>query len=296
MSRSIVLSGTIGIVLAVLAAARIVGGTGPSTSEAGGAGCTQSFAAWQGLAGRWEGTWVNHTFSSNGALTAEVTINNDCTAKAVIDGIFMQSGPQTVDATYRDENGTTIEVQNDPIFGDTTVNIAAGGTLTLNGSDMHQSIESVTGQGNVSFTEINLDIHMVFTGGGTADETIHLTRELPIPTPTPTSTPTPTPTRLWGDWNCDGEVDLVDALAGLRFVAALGLLPQVPPCFTFGMPVVFPAGNGLPEGPVFGDSDCSGEVDLVDSLAILRHVAALPVPPPPIAPGCPAIGQLFGAG
>lgn len=54
---------------------------------------------WQGLAGHWEGTWTDHTFSSDGTLTADVTVNAECTAEATIEGIFMQPGPIFGDTT-----------------------------------------------------------------------------------------------------------------------------------------------------------------------------------------------------
>jgi hypothetical protein len=73
----------------------------------------------------------------------DVAINENCTAEVTIDGIFGQSGPQLISATYRDENGTVIGVENDPIFGDTTISVATDGTISLDGTGLHQAIESV---------------------------------------------------------------------------------------------------------------------------------------------------------
>jgi hypothetical protein len=70
------------------------------------------------------------------------------------------------------------------------------------------------------------------------------------------------------DTDCNGVVDLVDALQVLRFVAAL-----VP----FGACV-----------QSAGDVDCNGVIDLVDALQILRFVAALPVQQ---QQPCPSIGD-----
>ena len=49
-----------------------------------------------------------------------------------------------------------------------------------------------------------------------------------------------------GDGDCDGDVDAVDALGDLLFVAALPLLSQVEPCTDIG--ALIPAGQG-PPGP-----------------------------------------------
>jgi cell division septation protein DedD len=64
----------------------------------------------------------------------------------------------------------------------------------------------------------------------------------PTHTPEPTSTPfsslPPTPTqapRLWGDVNCDGSVNSVDALTLMRWTAGLPVL-QVEPCPEIGAP------------------------------------------------------------
>ena len=66
--------------------------------------------------------------------------------------------------------------------------------------------------------------------------------------------------------DCDGDVDAVDALAILRFVAGLPPLIQTEPCDDIGS-----------AGGAFGDVDCDGDVDAVDALKVLRHVASLPV-------------------
>lgn len=85
-------------------------------------------------------------------------------------------------------------------------------------------------------------------------------------TSTPTPTPTPTPVAATsGDADCDGDVDSVDALQNLRFVAD-----------------VKPFADCIDAG----DVDCSGDVDTADALMILRYVAALPVDLPD---GCPGI-------
>ncbi len=145
---------------------------------------------------------------------------------------------------------------------------------------------------NVAKISVNKDC----TGGGTTS-TPTVT---PTPTPTPAGTPSatpgpptatptatppgetpgPTPTGtpgviVKGDNDCDGDVDTVDALKGLRHVAALDVA-QNEPCTDLGS-----------DDPVMGDMDCDGDVDSVDAMRILRHVAGLPNSLPD---GCPLIG------
>jgi len=129
-----------------------------------------------------------------------------------------------------------------------------------------------------------------------------LPTDTPSPTPVPTSTATPTPTPVatetatptpaptgepvlaQGDNDCDGDTDAVDALAGLRHVAALDVNQQA------GCPAL---GGAVPAGDspdVFGDVDCDGDVDAVDGLKVLRFVAALSVTQ---NEPCTDIGQAF---
>ncbi len=69
-----------------------------------------------------------------------------------------------------------------------------------------------------------------------------------------------------GDVDCDGDVDAVDALHILRWVA--------------GLPV---SAGCMGKGYV----DCDGDLDAVDALMVLRYIAGLPVPLPT---GCPGLG------
>ncbi len=72
-----------------------------------------------------------------------------------------------------------------------------------------------------------------------------------------------------GDVECDGDLDVVDALAVLRFTAALGPFAE---CLNVA------------------DVNCDGLVGAVDALLIQRHVAGLPVALPP---GCPPIRSVL---
>ncbi|MFQ5472809.1 MAG: PQQ-dependent sugar dehydrogenase, partial [Dehalococcoidia bacterium] len=95
---------------------------------------------------------------------------------------------------------------------------------------------------------------------------------------------------IQGDVDCDKDVDSVDALFGLKFVAGIG-----------------PFGDCTEEA---GDTDCSGSIGAVDSLHILRFVGgfdsttpedctqigtSLGEPPTPTGPGSPGPTDTPGA-
>ena len=97
-------------------------------------------------------------------------------------------------------------------------------------------------------------------------------------TPVPTESPTPTPTSVpgaelvWGDVDCSGSVDSVDALTDLRHVAAFSV-SQEAGCPEIGSTVnIAEASEHL-----WGDVDCNGSVNSVDALKQLRHVVAFSV-------------------
>jgi hypothetical protein len=87
---------------------------------------------------------------------------------------------------------------------------------------------------------------------------------------------------LWGDVNCSGGVDAVDALQLLRYTVRLPVLQQEP-CPDIGDTVSV---DGTPR--LWGDVDGDGEVNAVDALKILRYVVMLRVQQ---QPGTPPIGR-----
>jgi CSLREA domain-containing protein len=91
------------------------------------------------------------------------------------------------------------------------------------------------------------------------------------------------PVTLWGDDDCDGDVDAVDALKTLRHVAGLPV-SQTGPCP--GMATIIDVTNASLHP--WGDVDCDNDVDSVDALKLLRHVASLPVQQ---TQPCPAVGS-----
>jgi len=102
-------------------------------------------------------------------------------------------------------------------------------------------------------------------------------------TPTPPPTPTPAPAGAFGNVDCGGGINSVDALKLLRHNASLSVT-QTDPC-----PDIETEMHG--SGHAQGDVDCSGggdPVNAVDALKLLRHNASLSVAQ---APGCPTLGS-----
>ncbi len=94
----------------------------------------------------------------------------------------------------------------------------------------------------------------------------------PIATPTPTSAPTPTPTTPTA------------TPSGSPTPVPTGPTDTPGPTPTPPPETPAPTPGDIPEG----DVNCDGDVDTVDALMILRHVAGLPVHLPP---GCPEVGS-----
>ena len=85
----------------------------------------------------------------------------------------------------------------------------------------------------------------------------------------------PLPKVAMGDVDCDDDVDSVDALKALRHVASLSVA-QTEPCPDVGTALARVSDEGAAV-ETMGDVDCDGDVDSVDALKVLRHVASLSV-------------------
>lgn len=88
-------------------------------------------------------------------------------------------------------------------------------------------------------------------------------------------------TRIWGDFDCSGALDPIDALKLLRSDAALSV-SQAQDC---PAPSAMVTVDGTPR--VWGDLDCSGTADPIDALKTLRKDAGLTVNQ---SAGCPEPG------
>lgn len=167
-------------------------------------------------------------------------------------------------------DGTPIEFESD--LGDLSGNPVV--RFTVNGVAETPFVSDQVGVANIQATLDNQTVSTtidVVEGSPPASPTPTGTGG---PTPTPSATPTPSPSgtpgpgpeRLQGDVDCDGDVDAVDALKILQFVAVLPFA-QEPGCPQIGEPF---------SDQLFGDVDCDGDVDAVDALKILQFVAGLP--------------------
>jgi uncharacterized protein YkwD len=107
----------------------------------------------------------------------------------------------------------------------------------------------------------------------------------PVPTPPPTPTPSPTPTDAatptpagpalpaglaWHDLNCDGVLTSADGIVVL--LSEFGSSSQGASCPALGQRFFH---NG--DRYRWGDVDCSGRVDSMDSIQLLAHLADLPI-------------------
>ena len=77
----------------------------------------------------------------------------------------------------------------------------------------------------------------------------------------------------WGDGDCSGGVNSIDALKTLRRVAGLAVF-QYEPCPDFSTTIQV---NGDISLRVWGDVDCSNSLNAIDALKILRSAAGLSV-------------------
>jgi hypothetical protein len=116
------------------------------------------------------------------------------------------------------------------------------------------------------------------------------------PTPTPSPTPAgPTPVArdlVWGDYQCDNDVNPIDGLLTLRHDAGLNVNTGDCPPMGIDIEVLSINVAGLGEGDgdpqVWGNVDCDSQISPIDALKILRHDAGLSVSQ---EAGCPPVGS-----
>jgi Tol biopolymer transport system component len=94
----------------------------------------------------------------------------------------------------------------------------------------------------------------------------------------------PEGSREWGDADCSGAVDPVDALKTLRHDAGLSVEAAL------GCPVLGSAVDADGSTRTWGDVDCSESTDPIDALKVLRHDAGLAVAK---AVSCPIMADLI---
>ena len=108
----------------------------------------------------------------------------------------------------------------------------------------------------------------------------------PTPTPSPTSSPTPTPppVLIWDDFDCDGEVTPSDAIQVIR--GDIGLDAQGGACPSVWDVVVVDGRQHL-----WGDTDCSSGVRVLDGIKLLAYIAGVTFDV--VGANCPAPGTEF---
>ncbi len=142
----------------------------------------------------------------------------------------------------KDSNGAALASDDDS--GDVTNSLIPGiGSLVL-----------PPGQYRIEVTS--------FAMGAIGEYTLEV-RGASAPTPTPSPSPSPAP-MINGDVDCDGDVDALDALQQLLYMAGLVDAPS-PSCPQIGAWV----------GSLFGDTDCDGGVDAIDALNVLRYAIGI---------------------
>jgi hypothetical protein len=127
------------------------------------------------------------------------------------------------------------------------------------------------------------------TGGTTVPPTNPPTLPpTPIPTAPPTPVPTPTPATqyTWGDIDCNGRVEALDASALLATAAAIQSESAGANCPSPGDPVTV---SGFDRR--WGDIDCSATIGPNDPILLLRYLSGLGWQPPAFA--CPPPGKVF---
>jgi hypothetical protein len=210
------------------------------------------------------GSWSTDAFSLNRSGTLDITsVTNKTTLTGGPEGFaFVPAGSPTfpansmIQAEYdTGELSTyTLDSDGDPIPG--TRQVVASGFDIVAGV----VIDPVTGDALISQS---LQPHLEVVRGFAA----------------PPSSGTP---REWGDLNCSGSVDPVDALDELVPLAAHAS-DGVAACPGIGASVQIGG-----HAKLWGDWDCNGALMPVDALAILEFDAQLNIPP---ISGCPAIGS-----
>lgn len=173
-------------------------------------------------------------------------------------------GQVTVDLTVTPDQGPSVGALDLAVNYDNSVLTATGCTApygacnpSFDQDTLLYSMSNISGLsgvvGTVTFAAIGADgmsspLDLVVTSCGDtvgdpitctdADGQISVVALTPTPTPTPsppTPTPTPIPSQTWGDVDCNGVVNPVDALKILRWHALLPV-SQTQPCPVIGAP------------------------------------------------------------
>src|SRR6185503_2388841 len=134
------------------------------------------------FAGDWSGGWRNTTFGSTGGAQATVVINEDGTVEVTLDlgGFVFGVGdppPMTFTGAY-DADGGSFAVQNDPMFGDLSVNVANSGAIT-GGMENNPLGFGMTLDGALTVESFELNYAVTLPAGQKARGVLALTHSAP---------------------------------------------------------------------------------------------------------------------
>ncbi len=130
--------------------------------------------------GHYTGTWFNNTFSSSGAIRADVTIQGGI-MKLVVDvdgGVFggTDPAPFTLSGPISGA-GWSATLNGEPVFGDMQASVNGSGVITASGTNVPSPfVASYTETGTITGGTIHIDMTVQLEPSGTADVDINMTR------------------------------------------------------------------------------------------------------------------------
>ncbi|MCH8950326.1 MAG: hypothetical protein IIB87_08120 [Chloroflexi bacterium] len=138
------------------------------------------------LAGEWSGVWNNDTSGSSAPITMSIVVNDDGTASFAFDLPAADSGspfgviaigPQTFDGTY-DENGLSVIIRGDGLFGDMNVTISLEGDLVAEATMAGVlDIVALTVRGSFDGSGMDITYTVRFPGDSGASGSATLTKQ-----------------------------------------------------------------------------------------------------------------------
>lgn len=134
------------------------------------------------IAGGYLGSWFNQTFLSTGAASATVTVDPVTGAGSVtvdVDGnVLGGADPPAQSFSFTVGPGGGTFVEQSPVFGTTTTTVDARGRFASDSPDVPAAgIDRFTASGIFDGNQILAGYTVFFTGGGTAEGMIRLTRQ-----------------------------------------------------------------------------------------------------------------------
>ena len=133
------------------------------------------------MAGEWEGMWVNNTFSSSGAVSLIIEVDQSGTATLTIDldgYVFGMFDPDPITYTTHFGGGQIdFDVSDDPVFGDFLASGFADGTVSFEADLIPvEGIAGMTAEGTFSPSGIHTTYTVHFLGGDLAMGEVNLTK------------------------------------------------------------------------------------------------------------------------